>query len=384
MAFLELHDIVKSFGRNTVVRGLSLNVEKGEFVSLLGGSGCGKTTTLRMIAGFEEPDEGRVLIDGKEVGGVAPNRRKLGMVFQNYALFPNMNVRRNIAFGLKIAGKDRAAIEKRVDEMLEVIHMEEFALRYPHQLSGGQQQRVALARALAIEPRALLLDEPLSALDAKIRLRLRDDIRSIQQRLGITTIYVTHDQEEALSISDRVAVMKEGLIEQIGTPFEIYNHPATPYVAGFIGTSNLLEATVLDQAGGLVELGGQSFLARAPLPAPAGTRLSLSLRPEAVTIEGVGGEAAALSGEAAALRGEGSETSRLKGRVLTVKFLGSVVRFVVEVADCRIFADCFNAPRLSVPRVGEEVFLRFARESCAPSAVDAAVLREASGEEEEA
>ncbi len=373
MAFLELHEIVKSFGRNTVVRGLSIMVEKGEFVSLLGGSGCGKTTTLRMIAGFETPDSGRILMNGADVAGLAPNRRKLGMVFQNYALFPNMNVRRNIAFGLSIAGKSKAEIGRRVDEMLGVIHMEEYALRYPHQLSGGQQQRVALARALACEPAALLLDEPLSALDAKIRLRLRDDIRAIQQRLGITTIYVTHDQEEALSISDRVAVMKEGLIEQIGSPFEIYNHPATPYVATFIGTLNLLAATVVDQAGGIVDVDGQRILARAPLPASAGAKISLSLRPEAVTIAGA-------EGSAGAGRNAGDE-NLLYGKVVNVKFLGSVVRFVVEAGSSRIFADCFNAPNLAVPRMGDKVALRFSRESCAPTAVNAEVLREASGDQ---
>ena len=188
MAFLELQGIVKNFGRNTVVRGLSLSVEKGEFVSFLGGSGCGKTTTLRMIAGFEMPSEGSIRLDGADLSRVAPNKRNLGMVFQNYALFPNMTVARNIAFGLKIAGQKKAAMASRVEEMLELIHMGEFAERYPHQLSGGQQQRVALARALARKPAALLLDEPLSALDAKIRVRLRDDIRGIQRSLGITTI----------------------------------------------------------------------------------------------------------------------------------------------------------------------------------------------------
>lgn len=374
MAFLELHDIVKSFGHNTVVRQLSLNVEKGEFVSLLGGSGCGKTTTLRMIAGFETPDEGRILMNGADVAALPPNRRKLGMVFQNYALFPNMNVRRNIAFGLKIAGKDKDAIERRVDEMLEVIHMQEFALRYPHQLSGGQQQRVALARALAIEPAALLLDEPLSALDAKIRLRLRDDIRAIQQRLGITTIYVTHDQEEALSISDRVAVMKEGVIEQIGTPFEIYNHPATSYVATFIGTLNLLEGTVVDQATGVVTVGGQNIAVRQPLQVATGTKVPLSIRPEAVMIDGVGE-----SGQGVP---DGS-LNALKGTITAVKFLGSVVRFVVEIGSNRLFADCFNAPHLSVPRAGEAVTLRFSRESCAPTAVSAEALRQASDDEGE-
>jgi len=345
MAFLELHGVVKSFGVNTVVRGLSLCVDKGEFVSLLGGSGCGKTTTLRMIAGFETPSEGQILIDGADVSRIPPNRRNLGMVFQNYALFPNMTVRRNIGFGLRIAGRRGAEVEKRVDEMLELIHMHEFAHRYPHQLSGGQQQRVALARAIAIQPQALLLDEPLSALDAKIRVKLRDDIRAIQQKLGITTIYVTHDQEEALSISDRVAVMREGLIEQIGAPFEIYNRPATPYVAAFIGTQNLLTAKVLDPAAGLVSVEGQSISAGAALDASAGEELRMRLRPEALSIGSSG-------------------PNRLGGRVASQKLLGSIVRLVVRVGDSEVCMDGFNDPLLLLPAVGETVTLSFEPGSC--------------------
>ncbi len=353
MAFLELHGINKSFGSNAVVKSLSLDVAKGEFVSLLGGSGCGKTTTLRMIAGFETPDEGRILMDGADVSGLAPNRRKLGMVFQNYALFPNMNVRRNIAFGLRIARADKARTERRVDEMLELIHMEEFAQRFPHQLSGGQQQRVALARAVAIEPAALLLDEPLSALDAKIRLKLRDDIRAIQRRLKITTIYVTHDQEEALSISDRVAVMLAGRIEQIGSPFEIYNRPATPYVASFIGTLNLLPARVLEAASGLVEVDGQRIRVAGSLDAAAGSELSLRIRPEAIAIEG---------SSAANEAGDGRET--LRGKLENLKFLGSIVRQVVALGSREVYADVFNDPSLVFPSIGDEVRMRFARESC--------------------
>ncbi len=354
MAFIELDGIVKVFGNNTVVKHLSLSVEKGEFISLLGGSGCGKTTTLRMIAGFEHPDEGSIHVAGRNVAGLAPNKRKLGMVFQNYALFPNMNVRRNIAFGLKIAGKDKAETERRVDEMLEVIGMAEFGPRYPHQLSGGQQQRVALARALAIEPSALLLDEPLSALDAKIRLRLRDDIRSIQRRLGITTIYVTHDQEEALSISDKVAVMREGVIEQIGTPFEIYNHPATPYVSSFIGTLNVLPAKIVDAAAGILEIAGQVIKSGKPLDPTAGSDLAVTVRPEAFF-----------------LQGDASESNSLSGKVANVKFLGSVVRLVVNIGGVDVSADSFNAPRLTIPALGDEVKLHFSPDACVPLPVKA-------------
>ena len=353
MPFLELREVVKSFGRHEVVKGLSLDVGEGEFLSFLGGSGCGKTTTLRMIAGFETPTAGSILIDGRDVSRVQPNRRNLGMVFQNYALFPNMTVRRNIAFGLKISGRKRSEIERRVDEMLELIHMGEFAARYPHQLSGGQQQRVALARAIAIEPRALLLDEPLSALDAKIRVKLRDDIRDIQRKLGITTIYVTHDQEEALSISDRVAVMKDGLIEQIGAPFEIYNRPATPYVAAFIGTLNIIPATAIDPAAGSVAVGGQVISAGRRLDAKPGEELSLSIRPEAFTLGGA---------------------NFLEGSVAKVKLLGSIVRLVVSVGGRAVSADGFNDPSRRIPAVGETVRLGVAAEAIVVSRPEEAPL----------
>ena len=276
MAFVELIDVEKIFGRHAAVDRFSLSVEEGEFVTFLGGSGCGKTTTLRMIAGFETPTRGSILIKGGDVVEVPPNRRGVGMVFQNYALFPNMTAGQNIGFGLKVAGRHAEETQRRVREMLALIHMEELEGRYPHQMSGGQQQRVALARALAIHPSVLLLDEPLSALDAKIRVRLRTEIRAIQRKLGITTIYVTHDQEEALSISDRVVVMKDGRIEQVGTPFEIYNTPATAFVASFIGSSNVLEAIVVDPARGSASVDGQEILTAHPLPAGIGEEVRLT------------------------------------------------------------------------------------------------------------
>ncbi|CAN5298506.1 N/A [soil metagenome] len=205
--FLELANVRKHYGHNTVVHGFDLNVARGEFVSFLGPSGCGKTTTLRMIAGFEKPDAGAISIDGKDVTRLRPNQRNVGMVFQSYALFPNLTVAGNVAFGLKVANRPKPEIDARVAEMLALIKLPQLGTRYPYQLSGGQQQRVALARAIAIKPQVLLLDEPLSALDAKIRVSLREEIRSLQRELGITTIYVTHDQEEALSMSDRIVVM---------------------------------------------------------------------------------------------------------------------------------------------------------------------------------
>ena len=244
MAHLELQDLRRSFGSVVALQGIELSLETGEFVSLLGPSGCGKTTALRLVAGFDRPDAGRIVVDGKDLTRVPPNKRDMGMVFQAYSLFPNMTAEQNVEYGLKIRRQGKTERRKRVADLLELVGLGDAGKRYAHQLSGGMQQRVALARALAIEPRVLLLDEPLSALDAKVRVQLREEIRRIQLELGITTLYVTHDQEEALSISDRVAVLYDGRIEQVGTPPEMYGNPATPYVAEFIGTMNRLVSTV--------------------------------------------------------------------------------------------------------------------------------------------
>src|SRR5262249_33971817 len=254
-AFLKIQGVKKDYGPTTVVQDFNLDIKAGEFVSFLGPSGCGKTTVLRMVAGFETPSAGAIVVGGKDVTSLKPNQRNIGMVFQAYALFPNLTVAQNIGFGLKVAGVPKAQADARVAEMLETIRLPEFGGRYPYQLSGGQQQRVALARALAPKPKLLLLDEPLSALDAKVRVSLREEIRTIQKKLGITTVFVTHDQEEALSISDRIAVMYGGKAEQIGTPFEIYNRPATRFVANFVGTLNVLEGTVTDPGAGKVRVG---------------------------------------------------------------------------------------------------------------------------------
>ncbi len=254
--FLSIRQVRKAFGPTVVVQEFNLDVKQGEFVSFLGPSGCGKTTMLRIVAGFEEPSAGTVNIGGKDVTALKPNQRNIGMVFQAYALFPNMTVAGNIGFGLKVAGKPAAEIRSRVAEMLDLIKLQDFGNRYPYQLSGGQQQRVALARAMAPRPQVLLLDEPLSALDAKVRVSLREEIRAIQKELGITTVFVTHDQEEALSMSDRIVVMYNGRAEQVGTPFEIYNRPATRFVAGFVGTLNVIEGTVTDPAAGAVSIAG--------------------------------------------------------------------------------------------------------------------------------
>src|SRR6187549_1599691 len=248
MAQLDIHRLTKRYGEFHAVREVSLSVADGEFVVLLGPSGCGKTTTLRMVAGFIEPTAGNVKLGGSDVTQLPPWKRNTGMVFQSYALFPHLTVAQNVAFGLEMRKLPRPEIDKRVEEALALVRLGGFGARLPRQLSGGQQQRVSLARALAIRPDVLLLDEPLSALDAKIRLALRAEIRAIQKSLGITAIFVTHDQEEALSISDRIVVMNVGVIEQVGTPFEIYNFPATVFSANFVGSLNNANGEVVDPA----------------------------------------------------------------------------------------------------------------------------------------
>jgi putative spermidine/putrescine transport system ATP-binding protein len=357
MTFLELSGVQKRFGDVAAVEDFNLTATRGEFVSFLGPSGCGKTTTLRMIAGFERPTGGSIVIDGADVTHRPPNQRNVGMVFQSYALFPNMSVADNIGFGLKVRRRPKAQITQRVDELLSLIHLEGRGDRYPYQLSGGQQQRVALARALAIEPQVLLLDEPLSALDAKIRIILRKEIRAIQRQLGITTVYVTHDQEEALSLSDRVVVMSEGRIEQIGTPFEIYNFPSTAFVASFVGTLNLVPAGVIDAAAGRLSLAGQEVrTAKGVSGTGTDGQVTLAVRPEGISL------------------GEGPEgVNRLRGTVDDINFLGSIVRLRIRLDDgatpsdptgTTIALDTFNEPHLSLPAVGGTVTISFPQEAC--------------------
>ncbi|WP_338565451.1 ABC transporter ATP-binding protein [Microbacterium paraoxydans] len=272
---VELHGIVKSYGGTRVLHGVDLDIAPGEFVSLLGPSGCGKTTLLRVLAGLEGAEEGTVLLGGGDVSRVPTNRRDIGMVFQSYSLFPHLRVVDNTAFGLRRRGVGKTEAARRALDALALVGLADLADRFPHQLSGGQQQRVALARALVTEPRVLLLDEPLSALDAKVRVQLRDEIRRIQLRLGITTVFVTHDQEEALAVSDRIAVMNSGRIEQIGSPEELYTTPATAEVAAFVGLSSVVSG-VAD--GEHVVVWGQ----RLPLQTPADGPVDVYLRPENV------------------------------------------------------------------------------------------------------
>ncbi len=358
MSFLALDGVQKRFpGGVLAVKDFSLAAERGEFVSFLGPSGCGKTTTLRMIAGFEQPTAGTITIDGVDMTRTPPNRRNVGMVFQAYALFPNMSVADNIAFGLKMRKREGADIKRRVGELLELTHLPDKADRFPYQLSGGQQQRVALARALAYEPTILLLDEPLSALDAKIRIALRHEIRDIQRQLGITTVYVTHDQEEALELSDRVVVMNEGRVEQIGSPFEIYNFPATAFVASFVGTLNALEARVVDPGTGRLSLANHELTTSSVLDRAAGEVVTVALRPEMIGLSGVDGAADGPSG---------SRLNRLPAIVDDIAFLGAVVRVKTLVGADRtpVYVDTFNNPNLAVPPSGSQVTLQFPPEAC--------------------
>jgi iron(III) transport system ATP-binding protein len=283
--YLQLRGIRKSFGDFAALKGVGLEVLQGELVCFLGPSGCGKTTLLRIIAGLEEPSEGSVVQAGRVITRLPPMRRDYGIVFQSYALFPNLSVADNVAYGLVNRRIDRAARQGRVRELLEMVGLPDSGAKFPAQLSGGQQQRVAIARALATSPGLLLLDEPLSALDARVRVRLRGEIRSLQQRLGITTILVTHDQEEALSMADRIVVMKDGLIEQIGSPAEVYARPATPFVADFVGKTNLLAATRADTERVLV--GSQRFTCPALDGHDPGAPLRVFFRPEDVRVRGV-------------------------------------------------------------------------------------------------
>jgi putative spermidine/putrescine transport system ATP-binding protein len=332
---IALRGVTKRFGASTAVDELSLDIHPGELVALVGGSGCGKTTTLRLIAGFERPDAGDIRFDDRVVNDIPPSRRGVGIVFQSYALFPTMTVAENIAFGLRVARWSQPRIRERVAELVALTHLGGLESRYANQLSGGQQQRVALARALARRPEILLLDEPLSALDAKIRLRLRAEIRKIQQDLGVTTLYVTHDQEEALSLADRLAVMRSGRIEQLGRPEDVYGHPRTGFVADFIGVSNLVPGRVVSAGAGLVDWEGRRLRARLDGVAD-GAVVTLAVRPEKLVVL------------AATMPSNGR--NRVDGIVDVVTFLGATVRLEVSVQGRPFWVDVPHAQAASFPR----------------------------------
>ena len=347
MAFLEISQLQKHFANHTAVKDFSISIEKGEFITFLGPSGCGKTTILRMLAGFEQPSHGSIVFDGHDVTRLRTSQRNVGMVFQSYALFPNMTVAQNIGFGLKVAKMPQDQIDARVKEMLAIIKLDTLANRYPWQMSGGQQQRVALARAIANQPKVLLLDEPLSALDAKIRISLREEIRNLQRALNITTVFVTHDQEEALSISDRIVVLNEGSVEQIGTPSEIYNFPRTRFVASFVGTLNHVAGTIADVASGTVRVGEQVLTSSRSLNGMHnGQSCLLALRPEAISL-----------GEPQA--GKNS----IQAVVDDVSFLGSIVRIRTKVGSEVFSLDVFNDPHQQLPARGAAVSLSFSHDN---------------------
>lgn len=350
MSYLCVESISKRFSNIIAVENVTFNVEKGNFISLLGPSGCGKTTTLRMIAGFELPDEGRIILNEKDITSLPPNKRNIGMVFQSYALFPNLTAYENIAYGLRIRKLPARFIKEKVDSLLDLIKLTNVKDHYPYQLSGGQQQRVALARALAIEPDVLLLDEPLSALDAKIRVVLREEIRELQKKLKITTVYVTHDQEEALSMADLVVVMNQGRIEQIGTPWEIYNNPKSAFVANFVGQLNSLKGKVIDTREGIIEVNTVPIRSIPSSILTANSELDFMCRPENVKI----------------LTRDEKEVNTFEGKVIKVIFAGSIIRFLVEWNSYNLYIDTFNQRVIDIPREGERIRFSIPPEALVP------------------
>lgn len=323
---LQLKNINKYFGKNHVIKNVNLNFEKGHFITFLGPSGCGKTTLLRMIAGFYEPDEGEILLNGKNIEKVPPYDRNTAMVFQEYALFPHMNVFDNVSYGLRVKKKSKDEIEKRVKQALALMQLEGMEKRFPNQMSGGQQQRVAVARALVMNPEVLLLDEPLSNLDAKLRESVRVELRQIQQKMGLSTIYVTHDQSEALSMSDAIVVLKDGIVHQVGTPQEIYFEPKTAFVADFIGTTNLI--SLKGESGNQVAYGGTVFTSSNPVK--EGSEYVASVRPESAGLS----------------KNPVENQVNLKAHITNTMFLGEKVRyFLRDALDKEWIVDAFDPGR---------------------------------------
>jgi spermidine/putrescine ABC transporter ATP-binding subunit len=329
---VELRDIYKSFGNVEVLKGISAKIDKGELLTFVGPSGCGKTTLLRIVGGFTQATSGKVILDGEDIGGLPPNMRDTKMVFQSYALFPHMTVAKNIGFGLKLKKWPKEKINTRVEKLLSLVHMEGLGNRTIDRISGGQQQRVALARALALEPKVLLLDEPLSNLDANLRVVMREELRNIQERIGITTIFVTHDQYEAMSISDRVLVLHDGIIQQIGTPMEIYEHPANEFIAGFVGYVNFLEGTIdtIDEETLTSYVSteyGKLELNHDQKDVGIGDEILLVIRPETVTLSPSHGK---------------ERQNTFHGTVLSHMYAGNLAKYTVRFGDREMVVDQYN------------------------------------------
>ncbi len=345
---LEMRHIVKRFGAMTAVDDVSLDLERGKLVTFLGPSGCGKTTLLRVVSGFTVPDGGTVLLDGEDITQVRPNGRDTAMVFQNYALFPHMTVAANIGFGLKIMKKTKKEVADEVERLLVLVQMEGLGGRHPHELSGGQQQRVALARALSLCPKILLLDEPLSNLDANLRLLMRAEIRKLHRRLGLSIIFVTHDQEEAMSLSDELVVMDRGKVKQVGSPTEVYERPVDDFVARFIGHINFIPGEVVEKSNGHLTLRtcyGDWSVAQVPFPVACGDRLKAVVRPESIGI-------------AAASDCAGTdEANVIRGRVEAAMYIGAIIRYTVLCGENMMYIDAADPQYRGILKEGTEVKL---------------------------
>lgn len=349
--YLTLENITKVFpargnvGEVTAVHHVDLEIQKGELVTLLGPSGCGKTTTLRMIAGFEFPTTGNIFLDGKEINSLPPHKRDMSMVFQSYAIFPHLTVFENIAYGLNVQRLNKKDIAKRVNRVLELVHLEGYGNRAPGQLSGGQQQRVALARALVMEPKVLLMDEPLSNLDAKLREEMRTEIRRIQKELNITSVYVTHDQIEAMTLSDKIVVMNQGIIEQIGSPIEVYRFPNSRFVADFIGRANFVAGVVQAHEGhtlAVKSLGQVLNLSNVKREFQTGDEVTLIVRPEMIQVKKTGG--------------------LFKGNIRRAVYLGDVIEYAVEVSGCTVLGVETDPRVTELFLEGDEVTIGFAQD----------------------
>ena len=362
---LELKDIVKSFGETEVLKGVSLAIQEGEFVTFLGSSGCGKTTILRIIAGLEYPDSGQVLIEGKDMENLGPEKRNVNMVFQNYALFPHMNVEQNIGYGLKIRGVANDEIKKRVKEMLKLVQLEGFENRKPSAMSGGQRQRVAIARALINNPKVLLLDEPLGALDLQLRRQMQLELKHLQKELGITFIYITHDQEEALNMSDRIVILHNGKIEQVGTPAEIYDDPETAYVASFVGSANILH-------GGVVQVTDDGVVLKNEFGTMNGRyRNSVGAGAESSEVgkDGVSRQVCVGDYLTLAIRSENIGIARkpetdtyIEGTITEKSFAGGMLRIAVQMADGSEIVISRHGINIDYA-IGEHVYMEWSSEA---------------------